>query len=66
MKNKSKKMDKKLVARLDPSEINYIAKTYKIPVKDVRKAAKDAGRSRKKVYAKLREMGYTIKTRFFK
>lgn len=61
---KSPKVDRKLVASLDPSEISYIAKTYKVPVKDVRKAAKNT-RSRKKVYAALRAMGYTIKTKSF-
>lgn len=57
------KQDPKLVARFQPSELSYIAKKYKIPVGKVRSAAKSAGRSRRKVYAALREMGYTIKTK---
>ena len=59
----AKKMDSKLVASMDPNEINYIAGRFKIPVKDVRKATKQAGRSRQKVYSVLREMGHAINTR---
>lgn len=56
-------MDQKLIARTQKYEAYYISGKYHIPLEDVRKAMKGAGRSRKKVYAELRNMGYTIKTR---
>ncbi len=62
-KKKYPKQDPKLIAAKQKSEINYIAKTFKIPVGKVREAAKVAGRSRSKVYAKLREMGFYVPTR---
>jgi hypothetical protein len=63
---KPQKMDPKLVAEI---ECSYIAKTYKIPIAKVRLAKKTGKKdgtptvSRKLIYAKLRDMGYTIKTR---
>lgn len=62
-KKKSRKMDKKLVAAKQKSEIQYISKRFKIPQKTVRLACKEAGRSRAAVYQWLRNAGYTIKTR---
>lgn len=63
----AKKMDSVLVAQKEnhESEIKYIASTYKVPIKVVRKVCKEQGRSRKKVYAALRLLGYVIKTRRF-
>lgn len=61
-KKKSRKMDPKLLAK-DKHEINYIAKRYKVKVGDVKLARTKVGRSRAKVYAELREMGYTINTK---
>ncbi len=65
------KQDHKLVSSKEDNEreIKYIASTYKIPIKVVRAAIaelKKEGkgyRSRRSVYAKLREMGYNIKTK---
>ncbi len=67
-KKKSRKMDQKLVSEKDKneSEIKYIAKRYKVKVKDVRAARKKVGRSRVKVYAELRLMGYEIQTSSFR
>lgn len=62
-KKKPQRQDPKLVAAKQKHEINYIAKHYKIPVKVVREAVKKVGRSKAKVYAELRSLGYTIKTR---
>lgn len=56
------KNDRKLVARLQLYELYYIAGKYRIPLGEVKKAAKGAGRSRKKVYAALREAGYELQT----
>ena len=61
-----KNTDAKQVASKELYEVYYISYRFKIPVKDVRAAIKKAGRSRKKVYANLREMGYTIQTKYFK
>lgn len=66
MPKKKIKMDPKLVASKQKSEVNYIAKKYKIRVAVVRAVLKTCGRSRTKVYAALRDLGYTIKTRTFK
>ena len=71
---KSHKQDPKLVAAKDDqgSEVKYIAKHYKIPIKDVRKAMLAIGkggkpcRSRRRIYQELRAMGYEIKTRYTK
>jgi len=65
------KQDPKLVASVESheGEVRYIAKTYKIPIKEVRLAMKASGkngkpgRSRKMIYAKLHEMGWVIKTK---
>ncbi len=67
-KKKSRRMEPKLVASKDKneSEIKYIASRYKVKIKDVRAARKEVGRSRVKVYAKLRQMGYNIYTRTFR
>ena len=68
MKKKPQKMDKKLVAakQSHESEVKYIAKTYHIPIHVVRKVCKEQGRSRKKVYAALRLIGYVIRTRVYR
>jgi hypothetical protein len=70
-KKKSKKMDALLVAAKESheSEVKYIAKKYHVPIGKVREAMKLAGkngkpsRSRAKIYAQLRLMGYPIKTK---
>lgn len=63
------KMDKKLVAsQQDQQEVYYISKTYRIPVKSVRRAIATANksgkpcRSRAKIYDKLKEMGWLVIT----
>ncbi len=56
------KNDRKLVAKLQRYELYYISGKFRIPLTAVQKAAKGAGRSRKKVYAALREMGYELRT----
>lgn len=56
------KQDRKLVASLQLYELYHIAGKYRIPLGEVKIAAKGAGRSRKKIYAKLREMGYELLT----
>lgn len=71
---KSIKMDPKLVAEKESheAEVRYIAKTFKVPITVLRKVMKDAGkdgkpsRSRTKIYAALRILGYIIKTRYIK
>jgi len=60
---KKKKQDPKLVAGSQAYEINYIHKRFSVPLKIVREAVKKVGRSRAKVYAELRLMGYVIKTK---
>jgi len=68
---KSKSMDAALVAYKtdNESEVSYIAKTYKIPIRYVRIAMVTVGkngkpsRSRKMIYAELRRMGYIIPTK---
>lgn len=57
------KMDRKLVAAKERHEIAYIAKKFKIRQVVVRGVVRSIGRSRAKVYARLREMGYPIRTR---
>ena len=59
-------MDKKLIAQQQKYEMYYISGKYQIPLEDVKQAAKIAGRSRKKVYSYLRQMGYIIKTKAVK
>jgi hypothetical protein len=66
MPNKKRKMDPKLVAAKQRAEIAYIAKKAKCRAATVRSVVKEVGRSRVKVYAKLRSMGYAITTRKFK
>lgn len=66
VKKKSRKMDPKLVASKQASEVSYIAKRAKAPIKVVREVVKKVGRSRVKVYAALRDLGYVIKTRTYK
>ena len=63
----AKKMDGFLVAQKEnnESELKYIASKFKVPIKVVRKVCKEQGRSRAKVYAALRLLGYVIKTRKF-
>jgi len=63
VKKKSPKQDPKLIAAKQKYEIGYISKRHKIPVKVVREVVKRIGRSRAKVYAELRNMGYVIKTK---
>jgi len=66
-----KKQDPKLVAAKESheSEVKYISKTYKIPIKVVRQTMKDCGkngnpaRSRKVIYAALRLKGFVITTK---
>jgi 4-hydroxy-L-threonine phosphate dehydrogenase PdxA len=59
---KSLKKDRKLVS-LQLHEIKWIAKTYHVPIKDVRKAVKQAkSSSRKKIYAILRDWNYSMDT----
>ena len=60
---KTIKQDPKLVAAKQKYEISYISKRFKIPAKVVRAVAKEIGRSRVKVYARLRELGYSIQTK---
>ena len=60
------KMDPKLVAAKQKSEVSYIAKRFKIKVAVVRDVCKEVGRSRAKVYARLRELGYFVPTRTHK
>lgn len=65
------KMDKKLVAakQSHEGEVIYIAKRFGIPLPIVRKVMREKGkngkpsRSRKVIYAGLRELGYEIKVR---
>lgn len=52
-------MDSKLVSKQE-YEITYIAYRYKIPKDIVEKVVEDMGVSRRKIYKKLRELGYTI------
>jgi hypothetical protein len=59
-------MDNKLVSEKQKYEAEYISKKYKIPVKVIREVMKIEGRSRKKIYAALRLLGYTIQTKKFK
>ena len=66
-----KNMDAALVAAKEnhESEVKYISKRYKIPIKAVREAMKATGkngkpcRSRKVIYAYLRNAGWEIKTK---
>lgn len=60
---KKKNTDEKQVALTQMYEIYYISGKFQIPVADVKAARKSAGKSRKKIYAALREMGYTINTK---
>ena len=60
---KTHKQDPKLVAEKQKHEISYISKRFKVPVRIVRAVAIEIGRSRIKVYARLREMGFEIKTK---
>lgn len=53
---KKHKMDPKLVAALEPWEIAYIAKHFKVSAQTVRKYVKLLGRSRKKLYAELKKI----------
>lgn len=61
-------MDRKLVAakQSDEEEIKYIAKTYRVPIKNVRAVMKEQGkngklcRSRAKIYNALRQIGYEM------
>lgn len=57
------KMDAKLIALKQKFEVDYISLKYSIPKSEVKKAIKVYGRSRKRVYQALREMGYSIKTK---
>jgi hypothetical protein len=59
-------MDAKLVASTQEYEINYIVETYDVPKEVVIQAMLDCSkndkpcRSRKKIYATLREAGYSM------
>ncbi len=67
----SKKLDHKLVAfeQRDNDEVKYIARKYNIPLAVVKQVIKYNGkkgkpaRSRVKIYALLRILGYVIPTR---
>ncbi len=65
VKKNAKKMDPKMVSK-QKAEIAYVAKRSGAKQSVVRDVQNQVGRSRAKVYAKLREMGYTIKTRTHK
>lgn len=54
-KKKPKKMDAKLVAAKQKSEVKYTAKKNKVSAKKVREAVKAVGHSRKKVNKKLQD-----------
>lgn len=62
----TKKMDKKLVAQRQRHEVSYISKKFGIRASVVKAAIKAVGRSRAKIYAELRSIGHTIKTRKYK
>ena len=66
MAKKKQKMDPKLVAAKQRFEIAYIAKKAKCKTSTVRRVVSEVGRSRTKVYAALRSLGYTLKTRTYK
>lgn len=53
---KKRRMDPKLVAALEPWEIAYIAKHFKVSQQTVRQYVKLLGRSRRKLYAELRKL----------
>lgn len=53
-------MDPKLVAAKQRGEVAYIAKRFKCSQKTVRDVQKKVGRSRGKVYAALKELGYVL------
>ena len=61
------KMDPKLVSTVksdkDEKECKYISTKFKVPITLVRLACKEVGRSRAKIYDKLRSHGYTINSR---
>ncbi len=67
---KHPKMEPKLVSSKEnhESEVKYIARRYKIPIKNVREAMLvvgknyKPGRSREAIYDKLKEMGYIKKS----
>jgi DNA-binding NtrC family response regulator len=56
----AKTMDPKLVAAKQKEEVQYIHKTYQVPFKVVKKVAGEVGASRKKIYTKLKELGYDM------
>lgn len=55
-KLKKRSMDAKLVASLEPHELKYIADKFKISIRIVRQIVKEVGRSRRKIYAAIREL----------
>lgn len=61
-KKKSRKKDMALVASSKDQayEVDYIHDRYGVPKSAIRAAIKSVGISRRKIYAKLREMGYVI------
>ena len=59
------KQDPKQVASKQAYEIKYIANKFGAPMKVVRQVVKEVGKSRRKVYAKLKELGYKIRSKEF-
>ena len=66
-KKKYPRQDPKLVSSKDKNEgeIRYIASRFKIPIKEVRYAVKNVGRSRSAIYQWLRAKNYSIPTRLY-
>ena len=53
-RSRNRRMDRKLAARLQPWEVSYIAKRFKVTVRVVRNAIAKVGHSRRRLYAYLR------------
>jgi hypothetical protein len=53
---KKRKMDPKLTARVQDHEVSYVARKFKTTQALVRAAIETVGRSRKKVYERLRQL----------
>lgn len=62
--SKGIKQDRKLIAAKQQYEISYIKERHGVPAKVTRSVMKKMNtHSRRKVYAELRAMGYTILTK---
>lgn len=57
---KSTKQDRKLIAAKQKHEINFIHAMYKVPKGILKEVLASVGRSRSKVYDRLRELGYAM------